>query len=596
MELSTVTPKVFKPQRKIALTLLLGIFLGTGLISYFVIRDTVTATVEAQAVAFAEIAAVQATSARSVYAKEIAEKLRLDGTGPNVEYDHMKGYVPIPAQFLKMLGLASAADTANLFHYKPVSKWNLEASQGLDDDFLRWAWPQVEQQDRADPSGPIAWQPVWRFEQQGGQRVLRYLRPDAASQAGCVACHNAYEGRPEIIARRIAQKVPAGKQWKQHQLLGAISITIPLKKVEDMAAARVRETSILIFAILLTSLLVVIWFSRRLTKQEVSLVEAELNVRRSEKEAKDAKELLYAKHDLEQAFKELSAYMQAIDQHAIVSIADPQGRIIQVNQKFCDISGYSQEELLGKNHRIVNSGHHPKAFFANMWSTIASGNIWHGECCNRNKSGALYWVDSTIVPHMDSNGHITKYISIRMDITQRKLDEDRMTHFANHDALTGLPNRLRLAHRFELVLAQCRREKTQAAVMFIDLDKFKPINDTYGHKVGDLVLIEVTKRLQSCVRQMDTVSRHGGDEFIVLLAGVTHAADVAVVARKLLDSLAEPYLIMDNELRLSASVGIAFSPVDGEDMETLLKHSDLAMYSAKQNGSNNFQFYTPSML
>ena len=184
---------IIKPQRKITLTLLLCVFLCTGLVAYFVIKDTVKKTIESQAVAFAEIAAVQATTARSVYAKEIAEKLRQDGSGPNVDYGHMKGYVPIPAQFLKMLGLASTANTSDLFHYKPVSKWNLEPSQGLDDDFLNWAWPQIEQQDNANPSGPIKWKPVWRFEQEGEQRVLRYLRPDAASQSSCVDCHNSYE-------------------------------------------------------------------------------------------------------------------------------------------------------------------------------------------------------------------------------------------------------------------------------------------------------------------------------------------------------------------------------------------------------------------
>jgi diguanylate cyclase (GGDEF)-like protein len=199
------------------------------------------------------------------------------------------------------------------------------------------------------------------------------------------------------------------------------------------------------------------------------------------------------------------------------------------------------------------------------------------------------------VPHLDAAGQIVHYISIRLDITERKLNEHRMTHLANHDALTGLPNRYLLLDRFHTVLAQCHRDKSQAAVMFIDLDKFKPINDTLGHKAGDLVLIEVTRRLLSCVRQVDTVSRHGGDEFIILLAGVTNASDMGVFAQKVLSALNETFLIMENELSLGASVGIALFPADGGDMETLLKHSDLAMYCAKQNGRNNYQFYNPDM-
>jgi diguanylate cyclase (GGDEF)-like protein/PAS domain S-box-containing protein len=461
----------------------------------------------------------------------------------------------------------------------------------LDDDFLRWAWPLIESQDNPAPTGPIAWKPVWRFEEQEGQRVLRYLKADAASQPSCVACHNSYETQPEIIARRRTKHIPDGKQWKQHQLLGAISITIPLKRVEEIAAVRVRETVVLIFGILLSSLMLVIWFSSRLERQKISLNEVERDLRRSENETKAANELLLAKHDVERAFNELSAYLQAIDQHAIVSVADNHGRIIKVNQKFCDISGYSEAEVLGQDHRIVNSGFHPKSFFVDMWSTIANGNIWRGECCNRNKSGGLYWVDSTIVPTFDSDGHIVNYVSIRIDITERKNDEHRMSLLAHHDTLTGLPNRNLLLDRCQSALAQCRRDDTQAALMFVDLDKFKPINDTYGHEAGDLVLIEVARRLQSCVRKVDTVSRHGGDEFIILIAGISNAEDVGVIAQKLLNSLTEPYPIFGNILSLSASIGIALFPQDGEDMEALLKSSDLAMYAAKQCGRNNYQFY-----
>jgi diguanylate cyclase (GGDEF)-like protein/PAS domain S-box-containing protein len=578
-------------QRKTMLALLLGVFLCAGVVAYVVIKNTVRQTIETQAVAFAEIAAVQAITARTVYAREVAEKLRRDGSGPSTEYAHKPGYVPIPSQFLKMLGQASTDSTAHLFQYKPVSKWNLDAGQGLSDDFLRWAWPQIEKQDVAAPNGPINWKPVWRFEMQNGQRVLRYLSADAATQASCVSCHNNYENSSEVVQRRNANHVPVGKQWKLHQLLGAISITIPLNRVEGMAAAQVRETSILIFAILSASLALALWFSRRLAKQEISLVEIECELRRSEQEALDAKALLLAKEDVERAFNELSAYLQAIDQHAIVSVADAQGRIIKANQKFCEVSGYTQQELLGQDHRIVNSGHHPHSFFTDLWRTIAHGDIWRGECCNRRKSGELYWVDSTIVPLKDKGGRIVNYISIRLDITERKLAEQRMAHLANHDALTGLPNRHLLEDRFQTVLARCRRNHGQTAVMFIDLDKFKPINDTLGHKIGDLLLIELTRRLRSGVREQDTVSRHGGDEFIILLSDITSLGDAGRLAQKLLESLIEPDQIMGHTLSISASIGIAVFPDHGEDMEALLKHSDLAMYRAKQLGGNNCQFY-----
>ncbi|MDD2684697.1 MAG: diguanylate cyclase [Gallionella sp.] len=582
-------------QYKLTLMLLLGVFLCMSVVAYSVIKNTVNETIEHQAVAFAEIAAAQATTARSVYAREVVEKLKRDGFGPHEDSAHMPGYVPIPAQFLKLLGQASTENTSNLFQYKPVSKWNLQASQGLNDDFLRWAWPQVEQQDEENPTQPIDWKPVWRFEQQNGVRVLRYLNPDAASLASCVSCHNSYENRPEIMARRAADNVPVGKQWRQYQLIGALSITIPLDKVEAVAAIKVRKTAILIFGILFASLGLAIWLVRRLSKQELSLQVAARDLRLSEKEARDAKELLLAKQDVERAFTELSAYIRAIDQHAIVSVADTQGRITQVNQKFCEVSGYSEAELIGQDHRIVNSGHHSKSFFVDLWRTIAQGEIWRGECCNRSKTGELYWVDSTIVPVKNSAGEIEHYISIRIDITERKLDEQRITHLANHDALTGLPNRYLLEDRFKTVLAACRRGEMKTAVMFIDLDKFKPINDTLGHKVGDLLLVEVAQRLRNSIREVDTVSRHGGDEFIILLAGISGVADTEVLVKKLLESVIRPYEILGNTLTISASIGIAVFPDDGDDMDVLLKHSDIAMYIAKQKGGNNCQFYTPDM-
>lgn len=250
---------------------LVVVFLCAFAFAYLVIQDAVEKTIEAQATAVAEIVASQATTARSVYALEIAGKLKRDGYGPHVNSDQMPGYVPIPAQFLKMIGEASSASTEGLFQYKPVSRWNLEPKQGINDDFLMWAWPQLEKQDVQDPTGPISWKPVWRFELKDGKKILRYLRADAASQMSCVDCHNNYENKPEIIARRNASGIVSGKQWKQFQLLGALAVTIPLGKIESVASTQVQITTILIFAILLVSLLVMIWFIKRLEKQRLSL-------------------------------------------------------------------------------------------------------------------------------------------------------------------------------------------------------------------------------------------------------------------------------------------------------------------------------------
>jgi PAS domain S-box-containing protein len=415
-------------QYKFISLLVLVVFLAMGLFAFFIIKNAINESIESQAIVFAQSAAVQATTARTVYNKEVATKLLKDGFGANVNYEHMKGYVPLPAQFLKMLGLASTNSTDGLLHYKPVSKWNLNATQGLDDDFLRWAWPQIEQQDKLSPSNPITWKPVWRVEQQGGEKVLRYLYADAASQASCVACHNSYENQPAIIARRVAEHVPVGKQWKLNQLMGALSITIPLSGVDvnDMILTQIRRTGILIFGILLISLFLGMWFSRTLAKQEISFNETEKDLHRAEKEAHDAMELLNAKQDVERAFSELSAYTQAIDQHAIVSITDVEGRLTHVNEKFCESSGYTREELIGQAYNITNANLQPKSHYVELWNTIKNGNIWHGEECDRTKSGELIWLDSTIVPTKDADGRIIHFISVRIDVSESKLAQQRL--------------------------------------------------------------------------------------------------------------------------------------------------------------------------
>ncbi|MEK7759684.1 MAG: DUF3365 domain-containing protein, partial [Pseudomonadota bacterium] len=199
-----------------------------GGITYYVVQDAQHKIVEFQAVNVAEIVARQAAASRSVYASQIAAKLAKDGTGPHMNSQDNKGYVPIPDQFLKLVGREASAASGNLYRYKPVSKWNLEPTQGLVTDFQKWAWTQLETQDQADPKNPIAWQPVWRFETVDEVKTLLYLRADPAAAEICVACHNGLEQSPEIIARRRASNVPTQKQWKLHQLMGAIQVEIPL--------------------------------------------------------------------------------------------------------------------------------------------------------------------------------------------------------------------------------------------------------------------------------------------------------------------------------------------------------------------------------
>lgn len=242
---------------------LLSIFAVTFGLGVLVVRDALNKTIERQALAAAEIVASQAATTRSVYARVIADKLLRDGFGQSEDSDNEPGHVPIAAQFLTMVGRAASSDPDRRYEYRLVSKWNLEPTQGLSDDFLRWAWPQLEAQDSPSPQGPLAWRAVSRIEAHDGGRVLRYLMADPASQRTCVTCHRLYETRPEVIARRVADGVTPGKQWQQHQLMGALAVTIPLDNADRLAGSQVSETSIFVFGILATSFAALVWFNGR---------------------------------------------------------------------------------------------------------------------------------------------------------------------------------------------------------------------------------------------------------------------------------------------------------------------------------------------
>ena len=419
--------------------------------------------------------------------------------------------------------------------------------------------------------------------------------------------------------------------------------------------------------------------------------------------------------DVQKTVKNLADYKNALDNASIVAITDDKGIIIDVNDTFCKISGYSKEELIGKTHRIVNSGFHPKSFFKDMWQTIKKGKIWKGEVRNRAKDGSIYWVSTTIVPFLDENGVPNEYIAIRtditklkqaeasleaalkndfkttiknlencifkyrknaegklvftlsegkiaekigfvteaiynkevkdffpenvvfimeenfieasqgksvnfemnlsnidflvylspivkdnqvievvgtaMDITERKKSEQLINHMAFHDSLTGLPNRTRFQERFTETLQVAKEKEENFSILFIDLDRFKNINDTLGHRVGDLLLIAVSERLLETIGQDDIVSRIGGDEYVILLPN-SDEEKAADIAKRIIDQLSSSFTFGNYEMYITPSIGISIFPKDGED---LLKNADAAMYQAKIQGKNNFQFYTQDL-
>lgn len=299
-----------------------------------------------------------------------------------------------------------------------------------------------------------------------------------------------------------------------------------------------------------------------------------------------------ASKDLAVKIKELSFKQSALDEHAIVSITDIQGNIIYANQKFTEISQYSEQELLGQNHRMLKSKLHPPEFYKTMWRTIAQGDVWHGEIQNKAKDGSLYWVSSTIAPMMNENNKPEQYISIRTDITETKAQQQALEVIAHYDVLTKLPNRLLLNDRFGQAVAHSDRSKTILAVCFLDIDNFKPVNDRYGHNVGDCLLIDVAKRLKDTIRDEDTVSRHGGDEFILLLGGFASVNQCEVLIERIIQAVNRPYTIEGGEITISASIGYTFHPIDKGDLDTLVRHADHAMYQAKLFGKNTYHAFS----
>ncbi len=277
-----------------------------------------------------------------------------------------------------------------------------------------------------------------------------------------------------------------------------------------------------------------------------------------------------------------------------IIITDLDANIIYANSTFTLQTGYLIDETLGRNPRMLQSGKTPKQAYADMWEHLTRGDSWKGEFINRRKDGHEYVESVLISPVRDGSGRITSYLAIKEDITELKLAEKRIQHLAHFDQLTGLPNRSLLQDHFKFALSLAQRRGEHLAIMFLDLDHFKNINDTLGHTIGDQLLMEVAKRLKSALREEDTISRLGGDEFIFILPG-TDANGAAHIAEKLLRVISVPYHIEQHELVSTSSIGIAIYPEDGNDMEILSKNADAAMYQVKQAGRNDFRFFTTSM-
>ncbi|OWY39996.1 hypothetical protein CEK28_04455 [Xenophilus sp. AP218F] len=278
-----------------------------------------------------------------------------------------------------------------------------------------------------------------------------------------------------------------------------------------------------------------------------------------------------------------------------VIITDSALRILDVNRAFTQITGYERAEILGKTPRILHSGKHDKSFYRQMWHGIREHNHWQGEVWDRRKDGSVFPEWLTITTVRSDAGKVTNYVGVFSDISQIKQSASDMEHLAHYDSLTGLPNRLLFLSRLGHAIQTAKREQLRVAIMFIDLDNFKQVNDTRGHSVGDKLLIEVAERLKTCMRANDTVSRVGGDEFLVLLENQKADYPVIDIASKIAGVCAQPFHLEGLDMTISCSIGICLYPRDGLDAETLLRNADTAMYQAKSEGKGCFRFYTEEL-
>lgn len=296
---------------------------------------------------------------------------------------------------------------------------------------------------------------------------------------------------------------------------------------------------------------------------------------------------------------ELRIVSQAVEQSASsVIITDTKGVIEYVNPAFTATTGYEKAEVIGQNPRILRSDETAPEHYQALWSALAAGKTWRGEFHNQKKNGDLFWEIASIAPVKQRNGVVSHFVALKEDITALKKAEARILHMANHDILTGLPTRRLATDRLQSILAMAKRNQTKAAVMFVDIDGFKSVNDALGHDIGDEVLKETATRLSATLRKVDTVARIGGDEFWVLLSNVATKCAAITVAENIIHALASPYHIAAHKVHISASVGISLYPDHANSATDLIQRADQAMYEIKRQGKNNFGFasddFTPS--
>jgi diguanylate cyclase (GGDEF)-like protein/PAS domain S-box-containing protein len=386
--------------------------------------------------------------------------------------------------------------------------------------------------------------------------------------------------------------------YKVGDIRGGISVTMP---AEDLLAVRDqrRQGNLITMLggfIVTTALLhLLVGRVRRHYRElkaltQVQEVTIEERTRELEERNSDLQEEIAERRRREHELRIAGTVFESAAEAIIVT--DAKNNIVRVNPAFTVITGYTPQEVMGRNPSLLKSGRHPPAFYVDLWGTLNARGHWEGEIWNRHKNGDIYVEWLSIAKIGDDQG-VGQYLGVFHDITRRKEAEELLRYKANHDALTDVPNRLLFNDRLQAAFSQARRHHRIFALLVIDLDRFKEVNDTLGHPAGDQLLIEVARRLSSCVRESDTVARLGGDEFAIILTEMTAESEAEVIAQRAVGLLREPYHLDAGTANISGCVGIALYPQHGQDSEQLQRNADAAMYVAKEGGRNAYRIYSP---
>jgi diguanylate cyclase (GGDEF)-like protein/PAS domain S-box-containing protein len=414
--------------------------------------------------------------------------------------------------------------------------------------------------------------------------VHRYMAPLRTTES-CLQCH-------------------VERDFKVGEVRGGISMTMPAEPLLVLRdAQRLRVVGLFLVAFALASgLFHYLLVLTRRHLRAIARINAEqerLIVQRTSELAASnaglAREVEQRRRDQRQLATSEARYRAIFDSTAEgLMLIDEEARIEEVNPAFTTITGYEAEEVRGHGLEVLGAGRHDQAFFDTIRRTLAEHGCWQGEVWNRRKSGDAYvqWMSITRASLPDEVG---AYVATLTDITLRKEVEERMQYRADHDALTGMPNRGLFQDRLAAALAASHRTRQPFAVLFVDLDRFKAVNDRLGHPAGDALLIEAGARIAACARESDTVARFGGDEFAVILTEVGGFAEAEEVAQRICVALAAPFMLPQGEAQVASSVGIALSPTHGSDAATLEEHADQALYVAKRGGGNRWCVYSPTV-